>query len=259
MNSVEIFQKLERQLIESHPESYKIAKKLAESIVDSRTADAETIWSVIWDKPLYANTRDCTAKSWIEKITPYVENDLWKQWGLSEKNGIFIEKIEKGTSNDSFSLITPLAKEVRQETNISLNRLFIIQNAAIFLRKRSELNQETPFSDLSGEQDFNELLISLEKEFGAGWGYITTCHFLTDLGLACKPDLHLTRSVRYLGLLSDGETKGKKVPERKEIVLINQRVKDLVKEIYGDFTPEKLRYVDSILMKISQKGLLQAV
>lgn len=258
MKPARLFSDLEHRLIQNHADAHENAKRLSECIVDPCTADANAIWRAMWDKPLYANAKDGTASTWEIKIEPFVGTDSWKKWGISGRNGVLIEKTGKGVVNKSFSLLTPLAEEIRNKTNIALYRLFAIQSAATALRKRSESSEKAPFCDLVAAHDFSSLLSLLRKEFGAGWGDITVCHFLTDLGLACKPDLHLTRSVRYLGLISGKETNGNKTPTRKEIVLINERVRELVKDLYGNITPEKLRYVDSVLMRISQKGLLQA-
>lgn len=60
-----------------------------------------------------------------------------------------------------------------------------------------------------------------------------------------------------MGLISSEEMTGEKVPSKKEIILINERVKGLVGKMDNGLTIERLRYVDSILMQISRVGLLK--
>lgn len=86
-------------------------------------------------------------------------------------------------------------------------------------------------------------------ELGAGWGHITVLHFLTDLGLACKPDLHLVRTVRHLGMSLD--LRNAKVPNLTDSIIINTRVRELLRLIDGEVRPARLRYLDKVLMDIS--------
>jgi len=79
-------------------------------------------------------------------------------------------------------------------------------------------------------------------------------HFLTDLGLACKPDVHLVRTVRHLA--PELRLKEDKIPNLIESILINRWVRSLVEAAYGSFTPARLRYVDKILMEISRRKII---
>jgi hypothetical protein len=89
---------------------------------------------------------------------------------------------------------------------------------------------------------------------GAAWGHITVLHFLTDLGLACKPDLHLVRTVRHLEL--EGGLRPDKNPSLRESIQINRAVRSLVEEVDGSFSPARLRYTDKMLMEISKRRLI---
>ena len=58
------------------------------------------------------------------------------------------------------------------------------------------------FCDVSniGPQRFREVYAMLKQELGSGWGHVTVLHLMTDLGIAVKPDLHLVRATRAIGL-----------------------------------------------------------
>lgn len=183
MKAIKIFQNMEKEFIQKHPDSHKSSEKLIGRMVDPRTADADSIWRILWEKPLYSNTKVGTGSSWEKRLEPYMQKFSWKQWGVSGKDGILIEKIGKGLAHKSYALRTPLANEIRNETNIALYRLFAIQGAAKSLQKRSQLNKKAPYSDLNATSDLNEMLRSLKDEFGTGWGILLFAIFLPTWGL----------------------------------------------------------------------------
>jgi hypothetical protein len=115
-------------------------------------------------------------------------------------------------------------------------------------------NSNAPYADL-GNKDPAELVSTVQREMGPGWGHTTVLHFLTDLGLACKPDLHLVRTVRHLGMSPD--LTDREVPSLSDATMINRRVRSLVEKLYGSFNPARLRYVDKTLMNIFMHGLTQ--
>jgi hypothetical protein len=143
---------------------------------------------------------------------------------------------------------------VRQKTGIAMHRPFAIQGAAGALRTRAT-EITPPYADLVNAGP-NVMVPTVQREMGPGWGHITVLHFLTDLGLACKPDLHLVRTVRHLGLSLD--LKDQKVPTLADAITINRRVRLLVETLYGSVSPARLRYIDKTLMDISMLGLIKA-
>ena len=44
------------------------------------------------------------------------------------------------------------------------------------------------------------IIESLQKSLGKGWGPITVLHFFTDIGISIKPDLHVARTLEYIGI-----------------------------------------------------------
>jgi Na+-driven multidrug efflux pump len=80
---------------------------------------------------------------------------------------------------------------------------------------------------------------------GSGWGFITTSHLLTDLGLSIKPDLHVQRSAHHLGL----------VPQQAAARTTAIAVIDFSKRVASELSQDQrstLREVDKVLMEWSR-------
>ncbi|MGB7136352.1 MAG: hypothetical protein WBD46_13750 [Acidobacteriaceae bacterium] len=244
--TVDRYKELERQLYEQFPQARKDAEALAAGIANPDTADADAIWEHTWNKPLYANTRVDTGDAWIRKLKPHMPG-AWRQWGLGDS--FLLERPGKGSKNEAFKAQNSFTAQVRKETGIAMYRLFAIQGAAGALRERRK-RSNTPYADLINI-DPAEMVPLVQKEMGFGWGCITVLHFLTDLGLACKPDLNLMRTLRHLGMWN-----GRGTPTCEECIEINRRVRMLLERLDGSVTPARLRYLDKILMEISRYGLI---
>lgn len=249
-DTIKQFQALEQRLAENFPEALREAKALSENIADPRTANADEAWARSWNKPLYAHTRVAIGASMVQKIAPFMDG-AWRHWGNGNATVCF-KKEGKGVTSEAFRAVTPQAREIRLKTGIPLHRLFAIQGAAEALRNRAG-RSKTPYADLI-DLDLNETVQTVQGEMKTGWGPITVLHFLTDLGLACKPDLHLVRTVRHLGL-SLG-LRDRLVPSLSETITINRWVRSLVEELDGSFSPPRLRYTDKVMMEISKQGLI---
>lgn len=243
------FRRLERRLGQTHPAARAMAEQLSRDIVDPRIADADAIWRHAWNKPLYANTKVAIADRYVERIEEWMEGG-WRTWG--DPHAVLFEKVGKGSSTAAFRAVTANARHIRERTGIALHRLYAIQGAATAIRDRAT-RLMAPYADLVG-RDARVVVMTVQAEMGPGWGHITVLHFLTELGLAIKPDLHLVRTVRHLGMAVD--IKDAKVPTLRDAIAINQRVRDLVAALDGDVAPSRLRYVDKTLMDISMFGLL---
>jgi hypothetical protein len=249
---VDRYRVLEQKLSDRFPEVRKEAEVLAAGITDPRTATADVIWELTWNKPLYANTKVEIGKSWVEKLKPHMRG-AWHHWG-GEGDSFCITKVGKGIRTEAFKAVSPLAQQIRDETGIAMYRLFAIQGAAEALRARAARSR-TPYADLVNV-DIGVMVPAVKREMGPGWGLITVLHFLTDLGLACKPDLNLVRTVRHLGL--EVKLRPDKVPNLTESIQINRKVRSLVEELDGSFSLARLRYTDKILMEISRQKLIKA-
>lgn len=248
--AIDRFRGLERELTNSFPEARKEAEMLAAKVTDPQTANADAIWSCVWNKPLYANTKVEIGKKMIEKLAPYTDG-AWQHWGKAG-DAFVIARTGKGTGTDAFKL-SPSAEDIRKKTNIAAYRLFAIQGAAEALHARA-LKSETPYADLN--MDLSITVPMIQREMGAFWGPITVLHFLADLGLACKPDRHLARTVSSLGMSLN--LRNQKALSLEDAIAINRRIRCLVEEMDGSFSPARLRYIDKILMEISNRGLIEA-
>lgn len=239
--AVRRYKELEQQLSQQFPEARKDAEALAARVTNPQVADADAIWERAWNKPLYANTRVAIGDRMIVKLKPYMAG-AWQHWGLG--HSFTLKHPGKGTKTEDFEAENSFTLHVREETGIAMHRLFAIQGAAGALRDRAARSR-TPYADLIN-RDPGEMVPLVQKEMGFGWGCVTVLHFLTDLGLACKPDRHLVRTVRHLGMWDGPEN-----PSCPEFIEIVRRVRSLLERLDGSVTPARLRYLDKILMEIS--------
>lgn len=241
------FRKYEAILAERYPAMIAEAKLLADNVVDPNGADANAVWSVLWEKPLFANTRVPVAGRWCAELNPHMSG-AWKLWG--EPDHFLITKIGRGVQRSSF-VVTGQAAEAITQSRIALHRLYAIQGAARATKDRAA-SSDKPFVDLP-KLELQAGVKLLREEFGTGWGPITILHFLTDLGLAVKPDLHLMRSMEhFFGPLA----RSGKVPSFSEAIAVNREVQLLGNELGLESSPTNIRYLDKVLMEISRQGLI---
>lgn len=243
------FEEYETILAARFPSEIAVARRLADSVIDPTRADAESVWSVLWDKPLFANARVPVAERWCDTLRPHMEG-AWRRWGQPEH--FLINKTGPGTRRSSFTATGPDAEEILQ-TGIALHRLYAAQGAAAATRTRAA-RSEMPFADLA-RMDLSQAVWQLRHEFRDGWGPITALHFLTDLGLAAKPDLHLMRAMRHLSGIVPPV--GNRVPGFDEAIVANHAVRQLLADLGRDPTPANIRYLDKVLMEISRQGIIQ--
>jgi hypothetical protein len=165
--------------------------------------------------------------------------DLWGK----DRNTFLIER-----RDGAFIKSGKLLEEISSKTNMHVSRLFAIQNAAIALRKiEADPGFEAYFSG-----GLEKIYNNIRRDFGYRWGPATIFHFLTDCGLVVKPDVHVVRTCRHLGIWD-----GLAVPSSlKPASELSDRVKNLCKEKYGSNKDNSLRYLDKILMEVSRQGLL---
>jgi hypothetical protein len=246
------FRALDAELAARHPDARRDAEALATQVVDPATADADAVWRRAWDKPLFANTQVAIGVAATAKLGRYMPG-AWRSWGVPG-SAFVIEKVGKGISVEAFRAVGPLAQQIRKETGIALHRLYAIQGAAAAMRLRAAASA-TPYLDLT-TMDVATTVRAVQREMGPGWGHITVLHFLTELGLTCKPDLHLVRTVRHLGMSLD--LRDMKVPRFADAVTINRRVQALAEAVYGSAEPARLRYLDKVLMELSLRRVIDA-
>lgn len=252
------YRELQRKLGEKCPDALEEAEKLSLRIADPSTADAGEIWRCLYGIPLYANMQVEAAREKKKLLVPYM-GDV-KEWG-EEAGAIRFSKVGNGYSPESYKALTAKAKEIRKKTNIAMHRLFAIQGGAEAICKRARASK-APFADMGhliplNDVTFEQLVYQvtkLKKELGFGWGTTTTLHFLTDLGSACKPDIHLFRTVQYLQEVPD--SKRKKTPTGLEPFRVVMYVLELIKALDGSVARKRLRFMDNVLMEISRQKII---
>lgn len=250
------FATLQQNLYQLSTNAKAEADRLASATVDCRTASADLVWSVLWDKPLYTNRGTDEAKAYVKAISSEMPG-AWRQMAAAfgpyhiRRKGKVDWADDAGRSNDSFEVNGRVVDHFLLNHNIAYQVSFAIVGAGRALCNRSATSS-FPYADLHG-QPLHHTVKSLSKEFGWNWGHTTVLHFLTDLGLAIKPDRHLVRTIAHLGLFF---CKNADEPSLKEALQINDVVRAMCWAFYGSDGPASLRTMDKNLMDISERGLL---
>lgn len=230
------------------------AERLAEAVVDPFNASADESWELIWNKPLFANTKVAYGERALDKLSPFMDG-AWRDWG--HQAGPFVIYHNGGSNKRSnFNVAGSNASEI-DSLKIARHRLLAIQGGANFLRRLVEINPDHPMRPFA-ELDRGKMIERIQSDAGRGWGHVTALHLLTDFGLAVKPDLHVVRAVKAIGLLTDLAERS--VPSLKDALRINDAVDELGKQIYGaSYGPRNRRYLDKVLMELSRQELLNEV
>ena len=237
------FLELHDQLAEQHPKSINEARRLAEMTVDPASACERKMWRILWDKPLFANARVKTAERWVDRIKAEMDGS-WQTWGKPEEFNI--HHSGSGIHRDCFEFEGKAARDFGRRHTIPRHRLYAIQGAAKALRSRSGQGRP-PFADLPGKP-LSKVVDELCADFGRGWGKITVLHALADMGLAVKPDLNLTNTMRHPGL------------DSRDPLEINEHVRKLLSALGTNGRtdiPNEIRYLDKVLMEISRQGIIE--
>jgi hypothetical protein len=217
--------------------------------VDPRTATVEEAWRVIWDKPLFAHVLVEVGEAWVAQVEPFMPA-AWETWGR-DGGAVAIRRIGTGKASSDFTVSGSGWEPLRLASRTAVHRLYAIQNAGQALRRRAG-RSPLPVRDF-WNTPLDRLVPALSKEFGWGWGAVTVLHMLTDFGVACKPDIHVMRTLRALGL---SRHVGEKVSPH-EAIEINVAIRTLCLAL-GELTPRSLRRLDLELMALSRDGVITA-
>ncbi len=230
------------------------ADSLGDSVQDVSTATAEQAWALLWDKPIYAFRSAIAARRWVNAISGDMLG-AWKRMGdlRGDFEISFVGGVGKGgwARNEAYAINGKGAIHLSDDHRIPAKTIFAIVGAGRALNRRAT-SSDCPFSDLTRNSVAENIAI-LKREFGPGWGHVSVCHFLTDLGLACKPDIHLVRTMKVLGLF-DGTTD--QVTQSQALKVVAQCY-ELCKSVYGNTKGRSLRRLDKQLMDISARGIVQ--
>lgn len=245
-SSIDKFRYLECELRTRFPQSLAEAERLRGQVRPASELDVSEAWLLLSDKPLYANTRVGSGARWSANLRNY-DADIWRTFG---EDGFAVRKVGKGVIAESFELIGR-ASDLHVVTGIPRHRLFAIQGAAESLRGWIKQEGKYPLAWLADATPLERLLL-LRRQLGFGWGTITILHFLTDLGLAVKPDIHLVRTAQQIGLIEP--IRGKN-PSDLEAIYIVEKVTALAEVVFGPDAWQAIRYTDKILMEASWNEL----
>jgi hypothetical protein len=249
--TVKMFNRLHEALAKRYPDEIASAKALGRNAVEAANGSAEECWRLIWPKPLYANSTVEIAEEKIGALYPFMDA-AWRHLGKANSDWR-VSRISSGAGLKSFVIRGARASRARVQARVAPHRMFAIQGGAQALRHRAGGSSTAPYVDCVHVPK-HILLPRIQQEMGAFWGPTTVLHFLTDLGLGCKPDRHLVRAIRCIGL---GEgLSGQAVPGRREAIEITARVAQLVEVLHGRVTPALFRETDKLLMEFSRKELL---
>lgn len=235
-----LFRRIEADLL-SRPDVREDIEEAVGKIVPPTSSDPDAFWPIMWQKPIYANNRISTANRQIEQLTDIMPG-RWQSMGESGSEFVVTRKAS-GSRVTSFDVSGVFALKLRSTFRVAPHRLFAIQSAAGVLRDRVRSRRNNLFGDLE-TMSIEDMVVQLRSELRDYWGPITTLHLLTDMGLACKPDLHVVNSVSRLG----GPSRPGMVPSEREAVAISQFVRDLAEKAYGEVNPALLRRVDLLLL-----------
>ncbi|MCC5975484.1 MAG: hypothetical protein JJT81_15740 [Rubellimicrobium sp.] len=227
----------------------EIDKVLATLPIDPRSATASQAWRVIWDKPLFANTKVNSGRRWINELTPFMD-DAWMVWG-AEPTQFKIIRTGRRRDADSFDVMGAEAQRVRGATRTAVHRLYAIQNAATLLRSMA-VQSDIPVARFWTDP-LDALVPDLMRQIGWGWGATTVLHMLADFGVASKPDLHVMRSLRHLGIW----TSTRDQVTTQEALAVNRAIRKMVL-LTGGMSPARMRRLDIELMSLSRHKVIPA-
>lgn len=284
MGSSHMFNNIERKTLEERyliicKELQELAPSAWQEVIDlcsilPSKINLKTVWQHGFTKPCYSNIK--------VKMGDRIASDLKNHGDFSSFEIIASEEwaidlLHHGIDwrkNSNFRISGNLAQaylKSLQRGGIAsyIWRLYAVRQLAIALNNNNKIaclveEWETNGRNCNGSQ-LTKWAKTFAHEVGMGWGYITTNHLLTDLGISIKPDLHVRRTAVRMGLLSPNisselptdKIDGLRNNVDEEIVI---RLKELSNNITGTANPNinpPLREMDKTLMEWSRQDLIK--
>lgn len=232
--------------------------------------NALTVWKAGRDKPCWSNIRVQVGERIANDITRSTDFDspstiASDEWQVVMRNE---QASPRWRRNDNFELrgrsaVAFMGKLQRGGLASYVWRLYAIRNLAICLTRNDSplLNELVSGGSLATER-IQAWSTAFAQQAGKGWGYVTVNHLLTDLGVAAKNDLHLTRSIVQMGLFpglrsdtSDDEIRRLSPRIGHQVVRIVIQLSEHVQATALPGARSSLREMDKVLMEWSRQGL----
>jgi hypothetical protein len=229
------------------------------------TIDKCTFWLNARDKPCWSNITVAIGERLKAQLELSRSFDSYDSIASPAWDILFTGAGRSWKKNTSFSLRGDAVKQFVASLGGKglanyLWRLYAIRGLAVALSRKplaGEMIGELATATSSGKIDYDWLqqwVRSFAIHAGRGWGITSIYHVLTDLGVTCKPDIHVTRSLVFIGLLPNAcqESVANYEHEavRAVIELANQ-----VTQAASSRVSRSLREVDKVLMEWSRQGL----
>lgn len=250
--SARLFHRYQNRLYAKNPQAKQDADNASQALVDCRFALADEIWPVLWSKPLYTNRYTDVGQVFVDRASDDMQY-VWAQ--RSDEKLFYLEQRHKdewssknGTKNADFTNVSPLVTKFQASYSIPYKRSYSMLGALRYLKAVHEKDPIAPPFAYLAEMPLKEAIALLHDQLGWGWAQVTASHFLTDLGLACKPDRHLMRTIRAIGLTSIASDN----PSAEEVAEVVDILRHFLQYAYGDDTPASFRHMDKTLMEISR-------
>lgn len=273
--AVRRYNMIREELKSKCPEQWAVVVELCRNLPEK--IDIDVVWRFGRDKPCYSNIRVGIGERLARDIG---RSEDFGNWGKIASDDWAIGMIEPGRRwkrNANFKIEGRAAQDFVSSLDQGglrsyLWKLYCIRELALAL-KQNRLNAciQTleKFDKACGGIPLDEVkawTTQFGRLAGFGWGHTTAYHMLTDLAVSVKPDMHLTKSVIFMGLLEPDYSSH--MPEDElSIAIKNPHVQHLAAksamELSKWITPEanpanprsRMREVDKVLMEWSRQGL----
>ena len=231
--------------------------------------NALAVWKMGRDKPCWSNIRVPIGQRIAEDITRSTDFDFPSTIASDEWQVVIRDErsSRRWRRNDNFDLrgrsaVAFMGGLQRGGLASYVWRLYAIRNFAISLtRNDSPLIDELVRSGNLATERIQGWSAAFAQQAGKGWGYVTVNHLLTDLGVAAKNDLHLTRSIVRMGLFprlgsdtSDDEIRRLSLRIGHQVVRIVIQLSEHTEAPALPGARSPLREMDKVLMEWSRQG-----
>lgn len=257
---------IRKEIREKAPEQWEITVQLCQQLPTHINHDI--VWKYGRDKPCWAYIRIDIGERIARDIINSQHFDSYKTIAGNDWEIRMFERGSKWKANNNFELV---GKTVRAYVanlppkGISSYRwrLYASRSLAVAIKRNAkirEMLQSLEDNPKISPDEFRSWTKRFSSEVGTGWGAITVCHMLADLGLAPKPDRHVVASAVRMGLMESVSTDATdKTISRLDPITVVAPVIKLSEAVRPTANPQDprsvLREVDKVLMEWNRQKL----